>query len=69
LILNVGDNTMIREFHVNYHVPHGKCHWTEDDRYCVLVKWEDFAKNPNLYIEQAFEKRSSPIAKKVKVRP
>lgn len=68
-IQNIGDETMIREFYVNYHIPHGKCHWMEDDRYCVLTKWDDFARNPDLYIERAFLKRTHPISKKVKVRP
>jgi len=68
-ILNVGDETTIREFSTNYHIPHGRCHWTEEDRYCVMVKWEDFIRSPDSSIEQAFLKRSDPVAKKVKVRP
>ena len=68
-ILNVGDETMIREFSANYHVDHGRCHWGEEDRYCVMVKWEEFIKTPNDYVEQAFLKRSHPVAKKVRVRP
>lgn len=68
-VLNLGDETTVREFHANYHIPHGKCHWTEDDRYCVLVKWDDFIRDPETYIENAFAKRNHPIAKKVKVRP
>lgn len=67
-ILNISDSTTIREFHTNYFIP-GKCHWTEADRYCVLVKWDEFVKNPDIYIELAFNKRNDPIAKKVKVRP
>jgi hypothetical protein len=66
---NVSDATTIREFHYNYFIPHGKCHWVEDDRYCVLVKWDEFNNNPNDFIEQAFTKREQAIAKKVKVRP
>lgn len=68
-IVNVGDETTIREFSANYHIPHGRCHWTEEDRYCVMVKWDDLIKSPDAYVEQAFLKRSQPIAKKVKVRP
>jgi hypothetical protein len=68
-ILNVGDETTIREFSANYHIKHNSCHWTEEDRYCVMVKWEDFIKSADGWIEQAFQKRSHPIAKKVKVRP
>jgi len=65
----INDNTVIKEFSYNYYIPHGKCAWTEDDRYCVLVKWEDFENNPNTYIDQAFDKRSSSISEKTKVRP
>jgi len=68
-VLNIGDATTIKEFHYNYHIPQGKCHWGEDDRYCVMVKWGDFIQNPNAYIEQAFSKRTHPIAKKIRVRP
>jgi hypothetical protein len=68
-VLNIGDSTTIKEFHYNYHIPHGKCHWAEDDRYCVMIKWDDFIQNPNAFIEQAFAKRTQPIASKVRVRP
>jgi hypothetical protein len=68
-MLNLSDATAISEFHYNYHIPNGKCHWGEDERYCVMVKWDDFIKDPNGYIEQAFAKRTQQIAKKVKVRP
>ncbi len=68
-IVNISDNTTVSEFHQNYYVQHSKCHHTEDDRYCVLVKWDDFRLNPNQYIEQAFLKRDHSIANKVKVRP
>lgn len=66
----IDDNTVIKEFGKNYYLDsHGKCSYSEDDRYCVLVRWEDFAKAPNNYIEQAFNKRSQPIANEVIVRP
>ncbi len=66
----IGDNTVIKEFGRNYYLNnHGKCSYSENDRYCVLVRWEDFANNPNIYIEQAFSKRSQPIANEVIVRP
>lgn len=44
-------------------------HNDEDDRFCILVKWDDFKCNPNAYIEQAFNKRNHPIASEVIVRP
>ncbi len=66
----IDDNTVIKEFSKNYYLnSHGKCSYSEDDRYCVLVRWEDFENNPNIYIEQAFNKRSQPIANEVIVRP
>ena len=41
----LNDATVIKEFYYNYYIPHNKCAWTEDDRFCVLVKWEDFVNN------------------------
>lgn len=67
--VNVNDSTTIKEFSINYYIPHNKCSWTEDDRFCVLVKWGDFVNNPNEYIHQAFNKRQHPISEKTKVRP
>lgn len=67
--VNINKETTILEFSYNYYIPQSKCSWSEDDRYCVLVKWEDFCKNPEQYIDQAYNKREEPIAKKVKVRP
>ena len=64
------NSTVIKEFWKNYYLNnHGKCSYSEDDRYCVLVKWSDFKKAPNTYIDQAFNKRSHPIAQEVIVRP
>lgn len=65
----INNATTIREFNYNYYIPHNKCSWSEDDRYCVLVKWDDFKANPNKYIEQAFEKRTAEISKKTRVYP
>lgn len=67
--LNLSDATTIREFYFNYHIPNGKCHWTEDERYCVMVKWSDLLLAPDAYIERAFSKRTQAISKKVRVRP
>jgi hypothetical protein len=65
----VNDNTVIKEFSINYHIPHDKCHWTEDDKYCVLVSWEDFKSDPETYIEKAFKKRFDKISEKITVYP
>ena len=65
----IDNSTVISEFSYNYYIPNNKCSWAEDDRYCVLVKWEDFCKSPEFYIDLAFNKRNQPISKKTKVRP
>jgi len=68
-MLTLNDSTTVTEFSYNYFIPNGKCHYTSEDRYCILVKWDDFVQDPEKYIEQAFQKRDSPIANKTKVRP
>ncbi|MFY0602759.1 MAG: TIR domain-containing protein [Flavobacteriaceae bacterium] len=67
--VHINDATVVKEFSYNYYIPHNKCAWTEDDRYCVLVYWNDFYIDPEKYINQAFDKRSQSIADKVKVYP
>ncbi|MCK9482190.1 MAG: TIR domain-containing protein [Bacteroidia bacterium] len=67
--VNLKDTT-VSEFRYNFFIPHkNKCVWSEEDRYCVLTKWNDFINNPKKYIDQAFCKRDHPIAEKIKVRP
>lgn len=67
--VNVNDNTVIKEFSANYYVePHDGCAWSEDERYCILVKWDEFVEKPEKYVNAAFAKRTAPIAKKVNVR-
>lgn len=69
-LVDITDNTTIREFNYNYYIPKDEgCGWKEEDRYCVLVKWDDFKEEPEKYIDKAFEKRTAPIAEKVKVHP
>jgi MTH538 TIR-like domain (DUF1863) len=67
--VNINDSTTIKEFSYNYYIPNNKCAWSEEDRFCVLVKWEDFVGNPEHYIERAFQKRNLDISNKTKVRP
>ncbi len=69
--IGINPDTTIKEFSYNYYLPLpiGKCSWSEEDRYCVLVKWDDFIKNPSLYLEYSFMKRNSDISRKIKVRP
>ncbi len=66
-IVAINDNTVISEFSYNYYIPNEKCCHTEEERYCVLVKWDDFCTNPDKYINVAFNKRTESIADKVKV--
>ena len=68
-MLTLNDSTTVAEFSYNYFIPNAKCHYTSEDRFCILVKWDDFVQDPEKYIEQAFQKRTSPIAEKTKVRP
>lgn len=68
--VGINDGTTIKEFSVNYYISdNNKCSWTEDERYCVLVKWEDFCKDPETFIEKAFDKRTKEISNKVTVYP
>lgn len=68
--IGINDSSVIKEFSYNYYIPKpNKCSWSENDRFCVLVKWEDFIQNPNDYIEQAFNKRFANISNETRVRP
>jgi hypothetical protein len=67
--VNINDNSVVAEFSYNYFIPHNKCCWSEDDRFCVLVRWDEFLKEPEKYIDTAYDKREHPIAEKTKVRP
>jgi hypothetical protein len=66
--INLNDKTVIKEFSYNYFIPNNKCAWSESDRYCVLVKWDDFIIKPNYYIDKAFDKRTAEISTKTKIR-
>lgn len=69
-IVCVNDDTTIKEFNYNFYIHKDNgCCWSEEERYCVLVKWEDFENNPEKYIDDAFNKRNSEISRKTKVRP
>lgn len=67
--VQINDSTVIKEFSYNYYIPNDKCAWSEEDRYCVLVRWDDFIDDPQVYIDRAFYKRFEDIEKKIKVRP
>lgn len=66
----IDDTTTIKEFSVNYYIPdHEGCSWSPDERYCVLVKWDDFIASPDAYINNAFVKRTEPVRNKITVFP
>lgn len=70
--VGINDSTTVKEFSANYYIHNSsltKCSWPEEDRYCVLVKWDDFLRNPEIYIERAFQKRTALVSQKTKVRP
>jgi len=67
--IGINDSTTVKEFSRNYFIQNDKCSHAPEDRYCVLVKWDDFVSDPEKYIEMAFQKRSAPIANKVTVYP
>jgi len=68
-VVKIDNTTTVKEFSYNYYLPNDKCAWTEDDRYCVLVKWDEFIVDPEPFIEQAFKKRTHATAEKVKMKP
>lgn len=66
----LNQETVINEFSCNFYIkPHEGCSWNDDERYCILVKWDDFKENPEKYIDQAFQKREDPISNKTQVYP
>jgi len=68
-VVIINDSTAIREFSYNYYCePHDGCAWSEDERYCILVKWDDFVKSPEKYIDEAYDKRFSAISEKIRIR-
>lgn len=68
-IVAIEDSTVIREFSKNYYTePHSGCSWSDSERYCILVKWDDFVADPESYVNTAFDKRTSEIASKIKIR-
>ncbi|WP_366923148.1 TIR domain-containing protein [Metallumcola ferriviriculae] len=69
-LVSINDSTTVKEFTINYYIPdNDKCAWREEDRYCVLIKWDDFCNDPEEYIEKAYKKRTDEISKKVTVYP
>ncbi len=67
-IVLINDDTVIREFSENYYLisDSENCnHYSEDGRYCVLCRLDEFIDNPELFIEKAYDKSKSKIADSV----
>lgn len=64
--VNINSDTTIKEFCENYYLE-SSCsrHYDDSGRYCVVVKYDDFIKNPNKYIDEAYDKTNSEISEKV----
>lgn len=63
--VDINDSTVIKEFSANYYLHKSGCAYSEEDRFCVLVRYSDFMENPDKYIDAAFDKLSDPIANEV----
>lgn len=61
--VNINSNTTVKEFSENYYL-NPNCedgHCDEAGRYCVLVKYDEFMKNPDKYIDKAYDKTNDDI--------
>lgn len=64
--ITITDDTVIREFKENYWLAQNECgHYDETGRFAVLCRYSEFMKDPETYIDLAFEKTKQPIANKV----
>lgn len=64
--VDINDDTVIKEFSANYYLKKDmRCAYSENGRFCVLVKYSDFINNPDSYINQAYDKLNEPICKEV----
>ena len=65
-IVAINDETVIREFSANYYLKKNKkCGYTEEDRFCVLVRYSAFMQDPDKYIDMAYNKLSKSICQEV----
>lgn len=69
--VKIDDDTVIKEFSENYYIKknHTSCAWSENERYCMLTKWDEFIKNPNIFINLTWDKRKEDIVKNITVYP
>ena len=64
-LVDINDDTVIKEFSANYYLHKEGCAYFENDRFCVLTRYSEFMNDPDKYIDKAFEKLSQPIANEV----
>lgn len=67
-VVKLDDETVIREFWQNYYLINSTSdcpHFSEEQRYCVICTLEEFLENPEFYINKAFDKTKTEIAKHV----
>lgn len=64
-IIDINDETVIREFSENYYLRKSESAcgevYQDEDSFCALVKYTDFINDPNKYINQAYAKTKSEI--------
>lgn len=67
--VNINPSTTIKEFCDNYYLHKNNCgNYDEGGCFCVVVRLEEFLKNPKIYIDKAFEKTKQEISKEVRFR-
>lgn len=68
--LCLNDETVVREFSKNYWLnPNNsgcKSVYSKENRFSVLVRYDDFMQNPDEYINKAYNKLREPICRSVK---
>lgn len=66
-VVKINEDTVIKEFSENYYLK-PDCvdgHCDEEGRFCVLVKYDDFIKDPDTYIDKAYDKLKEKINDRV----
>lgn len=64
--VNISPETVIKEFAENYYLEPDNCgHYDESGHFCVLVRYNDFMENSNLYINKAYDKVDTNINESV----
>ena len=64
--VNINDDAVIKEFSANYYLKKDLgCCYSKNGRFCVLVRYENFMKNPDKCIDTAFNKLNEPICDEV----